>query len=69
MKKPNSVKKGVRTRKIVKLSKVEKALIALAVEIEYLPHCETRVRQKILDILQLEFIPQTRPKASVVKKK
>jgi hypothetical protein len=37
-----------------KLTKIEKALIILAEEIESLPYCEYKVRKIILDCLEIE---------------
>ena len=47
--------------KEVKLTKIEKALMFLAAEIEYLPMCDTRVKDGVLDILGYEKIPQNNP--------
>ncbi len=53
--------------KTVKLNRIEKALIALAGHVDSNPFNEYKVKQEILDILGLEFVPE-KPKQPPSKK-
>jgi hypothetical protein len=46
----------MKKRKLIKLSRIERAILALAQHIELTPLCEYAVREEILDILGIEEI-------------